>query len=116
MAKIKRLNRQYQVGQGDLTLRLQVGEGQFGTSLVRLGDRDLASGAVAMVLIGAGPDVAGQKLLVATTVTDVQRFTNRTSVRYVLTGGPQDAEFEAAAQVDEEGGSVHFRAQFDLTP
>jgi hypothetical protein len=98
-----------------VTLRLLMGEGQLGTSLVRLGDRDLASGAIAMVLVGKGPEVAGQQLRVATTVTDVQRFTNRTSVRYLLTGGTEEAEFEASGDVDSEGGSIHYVAKFDLT-
>jgi hypothetical protein len=115
MAKIKRLKHTYRVGAGEVTLRLIVGEGQVGTSLVRLGERDLASGAVAMVFVGTGPEVAGQQLSVATTVTDVQRFTNRTSVRYLLSGGPEDAAFEASADVDAEGGSIHYVARFDLT-
>jgi hypothetical protein len=114
MPQLKRVQGEYRVGHADVTLRIVVGEGQIGTSLVRLDDRDIASGAIAMVRIGAGSELAGRRLRVATTVTDVQRLTNRTSVRYVLSGGPEDATFDAAAKVDEDGGSIHYAARFDF--
>lgn len=116
MAKIKRVRGTYAVGAGEVTLRIVVGEGQFGTSLVRLDTVDLASGTVAMVRIGAAPEIVGKQIAVSTTVTDVQRFTNRTAVQYVLSGGPEQSEFRASGEVDEEGGSIHYVARFDLVP
>jgi hypothetical protein len=114
MPKLKRVHGEYQVGDGDVTLRIAVGDGQLGTSLVRLDDRDLASGSLGMLLLGPGGALAGRRLRIATTVTDVQRLTNRTSVRYTLSGGPEEARFDAAAEVEHEGDSVHYSARFDF--
>ncbi len=114
MPRLKRLQGEYRVTDADVTLRIVVGQGQIGTSLVRLDDKDVASGAIAMLVIGAGPALVGRRLRVATTVTDVQRLTNRTSVRYVLSGGPEPAVFDTTADVEEEGGSIHYTARFDF--
>jgi len=114
MPRTKRVQGEYRVGDGDVTLRITVGDGQIGTSLVRLDDQDVASGAIAMLVVGSGPALVGRRLRVATTVTDVQRLTNRTSMRYLLSGGPDDATFDAAAEVEEEGGSIHYAARFDF--
>jgi hypothetical protein len=114
MPRVKRLQGQYRVGDGDVTLRIAVGDGQIGTSLVRLDDKELASGSLGMLLLGPGPALVGRRLRVATTVTDVQRLTNRTSVRYALSGGAEEARFDARADVAEEGGTVHYMARFDF--
>lgn len=114
MPRIARVQGEYQVGDGDVTLRIAVGEGQLGTSLVRLDGKELASGSLGMLLLGPGPALAGRRIRVATTVTDVQRLTNRTSVRYVLSGGPEEAAFDAKAEVEKEGDTVHYTARFDF--
>ena len=112
MLVTKRLNRRYQIGTGEVTLRIVVGEGQFGNSLVEIDDVEVASGAVAMVRLGAGGDLVGKVARVVTTVTDVQRSTNRTSMRYVLSGGPEEETFEETADVETDGGSVQYVVRF----
>lgn len=109
---IRRLNRTYAVGRAPVVLRIVVGGGQFGSSVIRLDGQEIASGAIAMLLIGDGNDVRGSKLAVATTVTDVQRGTNRTSVTYELSGGPAADTHPLNADVDRDGGSVLYLAKF----
>jgi len=115
MAKRRLVSDSYEVGSGEVKLRLIVGEGQIGTSLVILGDRELASGNVMVVSLGSGSDLAGQTLRVKTTVNDVQRTTNRTSMTYIFEGGSSPKEILAKEDVDEEGDLVQYIATFDLT-
>ncbi len=108
----KRLTRRYQVARDDVTLRIIVGDGQIGTSLVKVDGVELASGHVAMVRLGAGNALKGATARVITTVTDVQRGTNHTSIRYVLSGGVDEATFDTDADVPRDGGSVQYIARF----
>jgi len=115
MGKRKRLHDSYQVGAGEARLRLIVGDGQIGTSLILLGTRQLASGNITLVSLGDGPDLIGQTLTVKTTVSDVQHATNRTSVTYLFEGGPALKEVLAKEDVEEDGDLVQYIAKFDLT-
>lgn len=108
------LQTDYQVGTGDVSLTITIGDGQIGSSLVRLGDKELASGEVKKQKIGAGSSLKGKTLFVKTVVADVNDQTNRTSVRYELKGGKVDRAFDLDASVEEEGGSVIYRATFEL--
>jgi len=108
------LHTEYEVGQGDLLLSVVIGEGQLGSSLVRLGERELAIGDVSRLKVGKGSTIAGKQLYIKTVVTDVNDQTDRTSVRYELQGGEVQKVIDLEASVDEEGGSVIYRARFDL--
>lgn len=109
---IRRLNRTYTVRKAPVILRIVVGDGQFGSSVVRLDGEEIASGAIAMLLVGDGAGLRGSKVAVATTVTDVQRNTNRTSMTYELSGGPTTDVHPVDANVDQDGGSVLYVARF----
>lgn len=115
MAKRKTLTAAYPVATGPVTLRVMVGEGQLGSSLVTLGKTELASGAIAFLSLGSGALLRGKTLRVTTMVTDVQRMTNRTSVTYVLQGGPSDREYRLEQPVADQGDSVDYTATFRLT-
>jgi len=112
--RTRRLKESYEVGNGPVVLRIIIGEGQFGSSVVNLGTEEIASGGVAMLRVGDGPSLAGQRLKVASTVTDVQRSTNRTSITFELDGGPVPSSHELNREVDKEGGSVLYIATFDF--
>lgn len=111
---IRRISRSYTVGSGPVRLRIAVGDGQFGSSVVKLDSDEIASGVLAMLLIGQGSDLRGSKLAVATTVTDVQRASNRTSVTYELSGGPSTDAHPMDADVEKDGGSVLYVAKFEF--
>src|SRR5437879_2658511 len=104
----------YAVAAGRVTLSVLVGDGQMGTSVVRLDQEQLAIGDITDLAIGRGPDIAGKQLFVKTVVTDVNDKTNHTSVRYELKGGKADKNFDLAESVDQEGGSIIYRATFAL--
>ena len=108
------LNTEYEVGAGDVTLTVVIGEGQLGSSLVKVGEKQLTIGDVTKLKVGKGSAVAGKDLFIKTVVTDVNDKTDRTSVRYELKGGTVDKTFDLDATVDEEGGSVIYRATFAL--
>lgn len=108
------LQTDYAVDAGDVTLTVIIGDGQLGSSLVRLGEKELATGDIDRLKIGKGSAIAGKELFVKTVVADVNDNTNHTSVRYELKGGAADQTFDLDASVDEEGGSVIYRATFDL--
>ena len=96
----------YAVAAGRVTLSVLVGDGQMGTSVVRLDQEQLAIGDITDLAIGRGPDIAGKQLFVKTVVTDVNDKTNHTSVRYELQGGKADKNFDLAESVDQECGSI----------
>ena len=108
----RRLNRTYTVRKAPVILRIVIGDGQFGSSVVRLDGQEIASGAIAMLLLGDGAGLRGSKATVATTVTDVQRGTNRTSVTFELSGGLTTDVHPVNADADRDGGSVLYVARF----
>ena len=108
------LNTVYELTTGEVTVSVVIGEGQIGSSLVRVGPKEIAIGAVTKQKIGKGSALAGKALLIKTVVTDVNDQTNRLSVRYELQGGKADKVFDLESTVAEEGDSVVFRATFKL--
>lgn len=113
-AKWKSHTEDYALANGEVTLRVVVGDGQLGSSLVSVDKTQIASGAIAFLTVGTGPSLVGKSLRVVTTVTDVQRMTNRTSVLYLLRGGKADRDLPLEETVDEEGDSVHYVVTFKL--
>jgi len=108
------LKTDYPVDTGAVVLTIKIGEGQLGTSVVRLGETQLDIGEIDVLEIGQGPDLAGQVLFIKTVVADVNDNTNHTSVSYELQGGKADKVFNLDGTADEEGGSVVYRASFSL--
>jgi hypothetical protein len=111
---IRRIKRSYTVGSDFVELRVVVGDGQFGSTVIKLDGVEIASGILGMLKLGKGKDVRGSKLAVATTVTDVQRSSNRTSVTYELSGGPSTDVHLMDAEVENDGGSVLYIGRFAL--
>lgn len=109
-----KLQTDYEVDTGDVTLTIIIGDGQIGTSLVRLDGKELAIGDVTELKLGKGSSLAGKELFIKTVVADVNDKTNNTSVSYQLKGGVSDREFHLDGSVNEEGGSVIYRAAFEL--
>ncbi|HXF48795.1 MAG TPA: hypothetical protein VNL73_05150 [Verrucomicrobiae bacterium] len=104
----------YEVASGKVTLSVIIGEAQLGSSLVKLNDVELGIGQINNLSIGRGSDIAGKTLFIKTVVTDVNDKTNLTSVGYVFKGGKVDKRYDLNATVNEEGGSVIYRANFKL--
>jgi hypothetical protein len=111
---LEQITGEYEVDDGPVVLRIYIGEGQFGSSAVLLGEAELASGNLAMVRVGMGTWVRGQRLIITSTVTDVQRRHNRTSVTYELSGGKKTQKHKLEHEVDEGGGSVIYTAELNL--
>jgi hypothetical protein len=111
-AKSVKLETSYAVGAGDVSLTVIVGNAQFGTHLVKLDGQQLAIGDVNDLSIGKG--LKGKTLTVKSIVTDINDMTNLTNIRYVLTGGSDDAQHDLEVTVDREGDSAVYRATFNL--
>lgn len=110
-----KLDTTYQVGEGAVHLDVIIGNAQFGSSLVRLGEEELGLGAIENLKLGNGPDLAGQTLFIKSVVTDISDKTNLTSIRYILKGGPAERVFDLSATVPEEGASIIYRATIQFT-
>jgi hypothetical protein len=104
----------YRVADGDVRLRIVVGNGQFGWSTVLLGSQRIAEGRHVDALLGSGPELRGRVLLVTTDVRDVQPGTDHVSVAYRFTGGRQPKMWTLDEQL-EEGGSFQRQAVFTFT-
>ena len=106
---------EYSVASGEVFLSIVFGDGQLGTSVVVYNNKILRMGDIQNLKIGSGPDLAGNSVKIKSTVTDVNDKTDRTSVTYTLRGGTQDREFAANGMVEEPGGSMVYRAEFQFT-
>jgi hypothetical protein len=104
----------YEVAAADVTLTVVVGDGQIGSSIVKLGAKALAQGDIDGVTIGSGPTIKRKPLFVKSVVTDVNDSTNHTSVTYQLAGGRLDQEFVCAGTVEDNGDSIIYRAKFNF--
>ena len=113
-AKSVKLETSYAVGAGDVSLTVIVGNAQFGTHLVKLDGQQLAIGDVSELTVPADGGLQGKTLTVKSIVTDINDMTNITNLRYVLTGGADDAQHDLEATVDREGDSAVYRATFHL--
>ena len=110
------MNTTYEVGKGKVTLDITIGDGQFGSSLVHLGDTKLAVGHdVTNVKIGKGPDLVGKTLTIKSVVTDTNDKTMNLNVTYLLSGGPTRDKLRLHAVATAEGDSVIFRTTIQLT-
>ena len=104
----------YEVEDKPVQLSIVIGDAQVGVSVVKLGNKLLASGEIKNLALGGGPQLRGKALFVKSAVTDVNDSTNHTSLTYRFRCGAQQREFLSSATVDEEGGSVIYRTKFNL--
>lgn len=104
----------YQVGSDDVSLRLVIGEKQFGSSLVRLDGTELTAGATKKYKVGKGSDLAGSRLTIKSVVTDTNDLINRTSITIHLEGGTAPATHTLSVEVDENGDSAIYRAEVNF--
>jgi len=104
----------YTVGTGDVFLTIVVGEAQLGSSVVKLGGKEIGRGEIKELKLGTGSQLAGKKISVKTVVTDTNDKTNHTSVRYALTGGVAEARHDLSIDVDQEGESVIYRIEIEF--
>ena len=96
-------NLKYAVRKADVTLAIRIGSGQIGSSTVFRGDTELAAGgSMLSLLLGAGEDLSGTEIRVASLVQDVLTQTNRVTVEYTLSGGVKKEEFVSKTTVDEQ--------------
>lgn len=101
----------YRVSPGsNVLLTVTIGQAQLGASLALLDQEELEGRAFNRKFLGTGDSLTGRTLQIITMVSDVRKQTNRTSVKYELTGGMTPLHFEAADNVDEEGDMVLYLA------
>lgn len=104
----------HRVGTGNLRLQVTIGEGQFGSSLVVVGAKLFPQCREFDEDLGLGSELAGKQLTIVSIVTDTNEQTNRTSVRYRLTGGPTEWKQTLSFTVDHERDSVQYVAKIAL--
>jgi len=110
-----RLRDSYVVAGGEVTLTVQIGEGQKGFVEVQLDGVTIGRGAdIPKLSIGMGPALAGRRLRVTSTVADTSEATNHTSVTYILKGGQQERTYRSEQDVDAPGDTVDYDAIFRL--
>ena len=109
------LEERYQVGSGEVSISVVIGNAQFGVIDVRFAgeSQPLARQSnTVLVPLGPGDGLVGRDLVVRTLATDVNPFTNRLIVTHVLSGGPENEIFPMQHEVSEDGEVVYFRALF----
>ena len=109
-----RLNEAYQVDKANVKVTVRVGDGQKGYTVVYIGSEEKTAGSSIEHDLGPGEDLEGKELRVSTTVTDTNKSTNRTSVTYVLQGGPKKETFVLTYEVKKEKDQVDYYAKFRL--
>ena len=105
---------EYTVSDGQVRLTVLVGDRQYGTSMVFLGDELVANGDIDGLPLGSGSDLAGQSVAIYTVVTDVRNRKTDMSVTWILTGGRKKLTIEREATASKGFGSQMFKAEFDF--
>jgi hypothetical protein len=104
----------YNVAEGQVHLKVLIGEGQFGSSSVVAGDTVFDQERRFDKDIGSGPALRGKKLSIVSVVTDTNPQTNRTSTTYQLSGGATKSEHTSEFTVEEDNDSVMYVAEIEL--
>ena len=105
----------YAVGPGTVRLTVIVGDRQYGSSIVFLGDELIANGDIDEIPLGEGPALEGKSVSVYTVVTDIRNKKTDMSVTWILTGGAKTLKIEKDATTAKGFGSQMFKAVFELT-
>ena len=112
---IVRLRDSYTTATDPVLLTVIAGEGQKAFIEARMDGNVITSGSgIVAFPLGNGPDIAGKKLRIATTVTDTNAGTNDTDVTYTLTGGAAAKSVMSSHTVDNPGETVFYDAAFTL--
>lgn len=102
-------------GTGDVRLALTIGEGQFGTSRVRLAGAEIATASGPMsVKVGKRDEVKGKELFIRSVVNDVNSKTNKMSVTYRLSGGVKSQTTLVPGEVAKDNDLLVFETRFAL--
>jgi hypothetical protein len=108
MAKKTSIETKYTVkDEKDVKISVTFGNGQFGTSSLRVGTKSKI-GELSDFSLGKGAGIKGKKATIKSIVTDVNDKTNNVSATYTLSGGAQEQEFGLESVVEEEGDSERF--------
>jgi hypothetical protein len=92
-----------------IAFKVQVGDGQIGSSLVTLPDRQPIRRRDCFELdLGLGENLAGKKLLCTTVVTDIRDETDSTSVEMEVTDGLISVSDQRSEDAAEPGGMVSY--------
>lgn len=105
----------YKVGAGPVTLDVTVGEKQKGFAKVWIEGKAEAIGEGPQITglgIGNGGDIAAKTLEVLTTVSVINKNSNRTVVTYTLKGGASTRTFTSEHTATKIGDVVEYTADF----
>ena len=114
MANPTSLNTSYVVTPGsNITVSVLFGNGQFGTSLLRV-LRKIKIGDLDGFVMGSGTALRGKTASIKSIVTDVNDKTNNVSATYTIDGGPQPLQFVLESVVDNQGDSERFGVEISF--
>lgn len=108
------LKKSYQVLTEKVKMSVVIGDGQIGSSVIRLENQLLRMGDINDLEIGNGNDLIGKKLTVKSIVADVNDQTNYTSITYKLSGGKEEGNFKLEENVTNDGDSIIYRAEINF--
>lgn len=92
----------------NVTIDVVFGNGQFGTSVLRIDKKILKIGELKAFPLGKGAALAGHSISLKSIVTDVNDKTNKVSVSYAMKGGAQPLTFGLDGEVENDGDSERF--------
>jgi hypothetical protein len=104
----------YTVGKGEVFLTVSIGDAQIGGSAVLIGGKTIGRNQIEELSLGDGAGLKGKSVKIKTTVADVNDKSNRTSVTYKFSGGPNPLNTEITSEVDNDGDSMVFNAKFNI--
>ena len=105
----------YKVGSGQIHMVITIGDGQFGSSSVIIGDTLFDQERLFDRDIGMGSELSGKKIVAVSVVTDTNEQTNHTSITYELSGGPAPYRHRSEFTVEQDNDSVKYVAEIELT-
>jgi hypothetical protein len=104
----------YKVAEGQVHLTVTIGEGQFGSTTVVVGEKVFDHERRFDRDIGAGGALRGKQLTIVSVVTDTNDQDDDTSVTYELTGGALNTKHTSEFTVEKDKDSVKFVAEIAL--
>lgn len=116
--KFVKTAKEYAVGSGAgvVKLALTIGEGQFGTSRVRLAGTEIGTASGPMsVTVGKRDEIKSKELFIRSVVNDVNSATNRMSVTYRLSGGTKAQKTVVPGKVEKDNDLLVFETRVALT-
>jgi hypothetical protein len=104
----------FHVGQEPVQLTVTIGQGQFGSSTVVVGDTFVGHEHLFDQRIGSGNQLAGKVLRIVSVVTDINPQTNDTNVTYRLQSGAAASQHTSEFSVENDNDSVMYIAEIGL--